>query len=479
MPLLPRCRLYKVSSYIIQWYMGALTHLSTDVAVVGAGNIGIAVAYYLTTRQGVRDVVLVDARDPMSLTSAQSGENYRNWWPHPVMTAFTDDSIGMLEEIAAATGNRINMTRRGYALVTRRTDPRDLIEDLYRGYGNDAERLIRIHGGGTAATYRPALSAAWDDAPSGVDVLCEPALIRKTFPYYAPDVRTVLHIRRAGSISGQQLGQFMLEAIRATGGRLFRGEVVAIEGAAPFTLGIDTPEGHLSLRAERLANSAGPFLSDVAAMLGEELPVSCVHQQKIAFEDRAGAIARTMPFTIDLDGQTLPWSDDERAILAEDPATVRLLAPMPGGIHCRADGAETGTWIKLGWAFNTKASDPHAPEPMDAQFPDIVLRAASRLHPALKAYVGRLPRGARHYGGYYTMTGENWPLIGPMRTRGAFMAGALSGFGTMSACATGSIAAAWVAGGELPAYARALSPARCTDTTLMAELAALKSRGVL
>ena len=454
--------------------------LTAEVAVIGAGNIGIAVAYYLAIRHGVRDIILIDARDPMSLTSAQSGENYRNWWPHPVMTAFTDDSIGMLEEIAAATGNRINMTRRGYALVTRRPDPADLIADIYRAYGRDADRMIRIHDGAAAGTaHRPAVSAAWESAPGGVDVLCDSALIRKTFPYYAPDVRTVLHIRRAGSISGQQLGQFMLETIRGAGGRLLRGEVMAIEASAPFMLAIGMREGSVNLRAERLVNAAGPFLRDIAAMLGEDMPVSCIYQQKISFEDRAGAIARTMPFTIDLDGQTLPWSNEERAILADDPATARLLAPMPGGIHCRANGAETGTWIKLGWAFNAKASDPHAPEPMDSQFPDIVLRAASRLHPGLKAYVGRLPRGARHYGGYYTMTEENWPLIGPMRTPGAFVAGALSGFGTMSACAAGSIAAAWVTGRKLPDYAAALSPTRHADESLMAELAALNSRGVL
>src|SRR5689334_3845490 len=142
--------------------MNADRSLTAEVAVIGAGNIGIAVAYYLAARHGARDVVLIDARDPMSLTSAQSGENYRNWWPHPIMTAFTDDSIGMLEEIAAATGNRINMTRRGYALVTRRTDPADLIADLYRGYGGDADRLIRIHERATAASYQPAVSAAWD-----------------------------------------------------------------------------------------------------------------------------------------------------------------------------------------------------------------------------------------------------------------------------------------------------------------------------
>jgi glycine/D-amino acid oxidase-like deaminating enzyme len=43
-----------------------------DVAVIGAGSVGIAVAHHLVTDHGVRDVVLIDSRDPMSLTSAQS-----------------------------------------------------------------------------------------------------------------------------------------------------------------------------------------------------------------------------------------------------------------------------------------------------------------------------------------------------------------------------------------------------------------------
>jgi len=143
---------------------------------------------------------------------------------------------------------------------------------------------------------------------------------------------------------------------------------------------------------------------------------------------------------------------------------------MPGGIHCRPDGAVDGNWIKMGWAYNDSAGDPHAEEPVDPQFPDSVLRAGSRLHPKLAAYIGRLPRGAHHYGGYYTMTEENWPLIGPMRTEGAFVAGALSGFGSMAACATGSICAAWVAGKTVPEYATSLSSSRYGDTALMEQL---------
>ena len=53
-----------------------------EVVVCGAGIAGIATAFHLT-RQGVRDVVLVDERPPLSLTSDKSTECYRNLWPGP------------------------------------------------------------------------------------------------------------------------------------------------------------------------------------------------------------------------------------------------------------------------------------------------------------------------------------------------------------------------------------------------------------
>ncbi len=451
---------------------------TTDIAIIGAGNIGIAVAYYLVVRHGLRDIVLLDPGDPMALTSAQSGENYRNWWPHPVMTAYTDHAIGLLEEIAQASGNRIQMTRRGYALATRQNQPDELLAELHRGYGGGEAGRIRLHRG-AGSVYQPATSADWHAAPDGVDVLMDRGLIRSHFPSLAPDVGTVVHIRRAGDISGQQLGQYMLDAIRAAGGQLRRARVVGITGPAPFTLHLEEAGGAAALRADRLVNAAGPFFAQVAGLLGEQLPVTCVYQQKIAFEDRDGAIPRTLPFTIDLDGQDLPWTEEEREELAADPQAALLLRPMPGGVHRRPEGGEGGRWIKLGWAYNTAASDPAGPPPIDPNFPELVLRAASRLSPALAAYIGRLPRGAHHYGGYYAMTPENWPLIGPMRTPGAFMAGALSGFGTMAATATGALCAAFIADTERPDYAAALTLGRYDDLALMEALRDSASKGVL
>ncbi len=445
-----------------------------EVAVVGAGSVGIAVAYYLVRDHGVRRIALVDARDPMSLTSAQSGETYRNWWPHRVMTAFTDLSIGLMEELDRTSGGRLNMTRGGYALVTRRARPQDLIDELHRGYA-DSPGKIRVHdfAGEAARDYRPPRRAPWTDAPDGVDVLLDRELIRRTFPALAHDVATVIHIRRAGSIDTQQMGSVMLEAIRSAGGTLMRGEVVAIASGGRFSLELETPQGARRLQADRVVNAAGPFARDVAAMLGESLPVECVFQQKIAFADTLKAVPRDLPFTIDLDGQVLAWSNEDRELLAADACAQRFIEPMRGGIHCRPDGPVEGNRIKLGWAYNETASDPHDVEPSDPHFPDIVLRGASRLQPALAAYIGRLPRGARHYGGYYVQTAENWPLVGPAKTPGVFVAGALSGYGSMGACAAGSLCAAWVAGRPIPGFARMLTPGRHADAALIAELAGL------
>jgi len=439
-----------------------------EVAVIGAGNIGIAVAYYLVKDQRIKDVVLIDPRDPMSLTSAQSGENYRNWWPHPTMTAFTDHSISLLEEVDRASGGRINMTRGGYALVTRNERPQAMIDELHVGY-RDTPGKIRIHES-LSDGYAPPVRAPWSDAPAGVDVLLNRDLIRKTFPSLGDDVASVVHVRRAGSISGQQLGQYMLEEIRAAGGRLVRAEVRAISGQGPFTLELEAKDGTRKLCAGRIVNAAGPFVQEIGAMLGEEVAVKHIFQQKISFQDREGAISRNLPFTIDMDAQILTWTDEDRELLASDPETRRLVEPMPGAIHVRPDGAVDGNWIKMGWAYNARPTNPRDEDPIDPQFPDTVLRGASRLHSKLTAYIGRLPRGTHHYGGYYTMTEENWPLIGRMKTDGAFIAGALSGFGSMAACASGALCAAWVAGKEVPGYARTLAPQRYQDDALMKEL---------
>ncbi|WP_112320628.1 NAD(P)/FAD-dependent oxidoreductase [Oceanibium sediminis] len=438
--------------------------------VIGTGIIGIATAYYLARTHGHTDITLVDRDQPMAFTSAQSGENYRNWWSHPAMVAFTNRSIDLMEEIARDSGNRINMNRRGYALATRAKDIDPLVAQLHAGFEDQAEALIRFHDGTGSAAYHGFEKPDWEGVPDGVDILQDRALIAKHFPGYDPEVRAIVHVRRGGDISGQQLGMYMLEYLKQNGLTRITGEVSDIQAGDGYRVRIETADGPLDARADQLVNAAGPFAGRIAAMLGVELPVQNVMHQKIAFEDREGAVPRALPFSIDLDPQTIDWTDEERELLLQDEDVAWMAREMPGAIHCRPDGGDKGSWIKLGWAYNESATEADWQVTLDDNFPDIVLRGASRLTPALKTYIGQLPRNMHHYGGYYTMTKENWPLIGPMGPEGAYMNCALSGYGTMAACAAGELCAAWIAGSEKPAYAEGFSLARYGDEALMTSI---------
>jgi len=456
---------------------GVSNDIACDVLIVGAGIIGIATAHYLKTLDRTLRVVLVDAGQPMSFTSAQSGENYRNWWPHPIMTAFTNHSIDLMEQIARESDDRIGMSRRGYVLATREGTVDEHLAGLEAGYAGSPNDAIRVHDRIANGAYQAPVKADWRTAPSGVDVLQGHDLVRRTFPSFAHDIRTVIHIRRAGAISAQQMGQHLLERYRAAAGVRVTGTVRSIERADSFRVRLSDPDR--VIRAERLVNAAGPFVGEVATMLGVRLPIRNTLQQKIAFEDTAAAIPRTMPFSIDLDAQRIDWDEEERALLAAEPDMAWLTRQMPGSVHCRPDGGDRGTWVKLGWAYND-ADASVAREPALAQaHPEIVLKGAARLNPALKVYDGHLPRSLHHYGGYYTRTEENWPLIGEMGIDGAFVVGAMSGFGTLGACAAGDLCARWITGDERPAHADALAPGRYANEALMAEIAALPGRGIL
>jgi glycine/D-amino acid oxidase-like deaminating enzyme len=422
------------------------------IAIIGAGIAGIAAAYYLSAVRGKRSVLLVDSRQPMSFTSAQSGDNYRNWWPSRTMTDFTNDSIDELDRLARESDNVFNMTRGGYCLATRENN----VDDVLASIPGDIE----------------------------VDILSADESLQRLFPALSTDIRNVIHIRRGGDISGQQLGQYLLQKFSAAGGKRLHGEVTEINVKGGYQLLTKTDDGPTTIKADIIINAAGPFVKRIAGMLGVELPVTNIFQQKIAFEDHLGAIPRDMPFSIDLDAKRLNWSDEERSMLTDDPELAWLADKLPGGTHCRPDGGPNGKWVKLGWAYNDQAvdeaQDDLANEPaIDESFPEIVIRGAAGFIPALEPYVSTPPTRFSHYGGYYTMTDENWPLIGPLDDQGAFIIGALSGFGSMAACAAGKLCAATVCGDSLPVYAADLSLARLGNKDLMAELATTQNKGLL
>ncbi|MFH1183511.1 MAG: FAD-dependent oxidoreductase, partial [Chloroflexota bacterium] len=69
------------------------------VVICGAGIAGVSAAYFLS-RSGVQDILLLDERPPLTLTSNSSTECYRNWWPDSEMLALMNRSIDLMEALA-------------------------------------------------------------------------------------------------------------------------------------------------------------------------------------------------------------------------------------------------------------------------------------------------------------------------------------------------------------------------------------------
>src|SRR5450756_2055747 len=111
-----------IKSYFLQ--RCCMSQSTADVVICGAGICGIAAAYHLTVTQKIKNVVLIDERPPLTLTSDKSTEAYRNWWPGPgdAMVQLMNRSIDWLERWADATHNRFLLNRRGYAYFT--ADPK-------------------------------------------------------------------------------------------------------------------------------------------------------------------------------------------------------------------------------------------------------------------------------------------------------------------------------------------------------------------
>lgn len=428
-----------------------------DAIICGAGITGVSTAYFLG-RAGVRNILLVDERPPLSFTSDRSTECYRNWWHDPEMLTLMNRSIDLMESLADESGNVFRMNRRGYLYVTA---DENRIEDLksasFRTSSLGAGPM-RVHAS-ESSDYLPSHPEGFHDSLTGTDMLIGNELIRKFFPYLTDQAVAALHVRRAGWLSAQQLGMYLLETARRSGVRFEAGKVAGVDIEGGRVQGVRLSSG-VHIQSPIFINAAGPFLKEVGKHVGIDLPVHTELHLKAVIKDALGAVGREAPLLIWNDAQWLPWSDEEREALAEDDETRWLTETFSPGVHTRPEGG--GNDILMLWEYQTKVMEPADSPVMDEQYPEIALRGLAAMLPRMKEYFGRMPRPQLD-GGFYTKTRENRPLVGEMGVDGAYVIGAVSGYGIMSACGVGELLAARVTGSELPSYANAFVLSRYDD----------------
>ena len=441
---------------------------SADVVICGAGIAGISAAYHLAVKHGIENVVLVDERAPLSLTSDKSTECYRNLWPGPgdAMVSLMNRSIDIMENLAHESSNIFHLNRHGYLYAT--ADPNRI--PYFKRFAKEAVELgvgpIRYHidQPGNLA-YTPPHAFGFDGQPIGVDLILDPGVIQNHFPYLSKNIVALIHARRCGWFSVQQLGMFMLERAKERGVRFISAQVewVEVVGSKIQAVRLRNGGGQATISTRNFVNAAGPFLKEVGRMVGIELPVFSELHLKMSFKDYLGVVPRDVPLLIWTDPVRLPWLEEERTLLAESEEMKQLLEELPPSVHTRPEGGPDSDILIGLWAYHIVPVEPVFPFSIDPRYPEMVLRGLTTMIPSLKAYLDRLPKSVVD-GGYYTKTRENRPLIGKLPIEGAYIIGALSGFGVMAACGAGELLAAHLTGSKLPHYAPAFALERYEDS---------------
>jgi glycine/D-amino acid oxidase-like deaminating enzyme len=434
---------------------------SAEVVICGAGIAGIATAYQLAVTQGLKNVVLVDERPPLSLTSDKSSEAYRNWWPDELMVRLLNRSIDWLERWALESHNRFLLNRRGYLYLTADPDSVPEFQHAAQQAALAGAGEVRVHADRSTANYAPIEPHRFVDQPGGADLLLDSSLILERFPGVNANVVAAIHARRCGWFSGQQLGMYLLEQARDHGVTLINDRIDRISVRANRVEAVHLASDR-SISTRSFVNAAGPLVQSVGRMLGAEIPVRHELHLKIALKDHLGVVPRDAPLMIWTDPQYLPWTKDERADLATSDETRWLLDELPGGAHLRPEGGLDNNLVLLLWAYHVESCEPIVPPLLDEFFPEVVLRGLSTMLPGLRVYFGKAPI-LLYDGGYYTRTLENRPLAGPLPVDGAYVCGALSGYGLMASAAVSELVAAHICGSTLPDYAPAFSIDRYND----------------
>lgn len=435
-----------------------------QTVILGAGIVGVTIAYHLAVNYGYHNIILIDEQEPLTLTSNKGTGAYRNWWPGPdnTMVQFINRSIDLLENIATQSNNIFELDRRGYVFMTATQSEILNLQAIAQEICSLGAGQLRIHT--SPGTYQPNATNSLEGIAEGADLLLVPDEIRRYFPHVTQDVVGLLHVRRCGCLNLVDLGKWLLSQALAHGVVLKRD---CLESAIVTNNRLETIKltSGLQLAPERLILAVGPRLKSVGQLLGLDLPVSCELHGKIALTDSYQVVPSDSPLIIWNDPVDLPWTEAERQHLF---ATNRgwLTETLPAGVHMRVKKAPTDNapqTLLIIWTYEHKQFiEPPFPPHFDPDYGEVLIRGLARMIPSMSQYFGQ---GAQAYldGGYYCKTPENRPLIGPLPIEKVLIAGALSGFGVMASQATADLIANYLQSEPLPSYAAKFHPNRYND----------------
>ena len=264
-----------------------------EVAIVGAGVVGLSVAFQLA-RLGARDVLLVEKEAlPGTGSTSKANGGIRAQFTTDVNVAMSVASMDILDALAGEIGEPPMYRKAGYLFLT-----------------SDATRFAAMQ---KAAAFQRARGVS-------VEVLDGDG-VRARAPYASGEIAGGTFGERDGFIDPGGLANFFLREAARGGVRVLYGAPVTGASRTGAGFRLATTKGDVEAAAVVLA--AGPWTGRVASLFGVEVPVEPVRRH-IFVSGPCTDLAPVIPMTIDADsgilvrregrGVAIAWSN------ADEPA---------------------------------------------------------------------------------------------------------------------------------------------------------------
>jgi sarcosine oxidase subunit beta len=241
--------------------------LTADVLVIGAGAIGASCAHHLAAA-GRRVVVLEALDGPAAGSTGRSFASIRAQWADPLNIELSWRSIRAFRDFPQQHGIDVGYRPSGYLLLVSEQAWAAQLEavELQRAHGVPVE-ILSFAAAQRITPFDPAGlgGTTWGAADGVVD----PHLLSSAYVDLARRAAAQIHYRHRVSA---------IEPADGDGGWTVRA-------------------GECVVRAEHVVNAAGGWAGEVAALAGLDVPV--VHSRRNVYSSAPGAIADTLPMTVD------------------------------------------------------------------------------------------------------------------------------------------------------------------------------------
>jgi sarcosine oxidase, subunit beta len=232
---------------------------SYDVVVIGGGGHGLATAYYLAKKHGIRDVAVLE-RGALGLgNSGRNTQVVRSNYFYPASCAFYDHSLKRYEGLGRALNFNVMLSQRGVMNLAHS----DHDMEMQRRWRN----AIRMSGVDSEVLTREEIKA-----------LAPPLNLDGRYPVFGGFIQ-----RRGGICRHDAVVWGYARGASALGVDIVQNcEVTEFEINGSRVRAVDTSQGRIA--ADKVVMSVAGYSSEVAKLAGLELPITTMALQAMVTE---------------------------------------------------------------------------------------------------------------------------------------------------------------------------------------------------